>query len=158
MGINIVAVGKIKEDYMRAGIAEYVKRLGSFVPLSIVEVDEYRLKDKPSDKDILLGLEKEADGIMKAIKPQDYVVALAIEGKALGSEDVARNIEAIRATHGTLVFVIGSSYGLAETIKKRAQERWSLSNMTWPHQIVRFVWLEQLYRAFKIMNNEQYHK
>jgi len=158
MPITIIAIGKVKEAYLREGCAEYAKRLSGYTPITIVEADEYRIGDKPVVKEIETGMHKEAQAILKHIKPADYVIALAIEGKTYSSEDWATHLDILRANQGNIVFVLGGSYGLSPDIKKRADELLSIGPLTFPHQLARLVFLEQLYRAFKIIKGETYHK
>ena len=158
MPITLIAIGKVKEAYLREGCAEYAKRLSGYAPITIVEVDEYRLGDKPFAREIEMCLNKEAQAILKHVKPNDYVIALAIEGKTYSSEDWATHLDTLRASQGNIVFVLGGSHGLGLDIKKRADELLSMGPLTFPHQLARLVFLEQLYRAFKIIKGETYHK
>ena len=144
--IKIICLGKIKEDYLNKMIEDYQKRISKYHKLEIIE-----LKDTND-------LEEEATMIEKHISNQDYVIALDINGKNFSSESFAHNIEDIFNHYGTITFIIGSSYGLADRIKTKANMRLSFSNMTFPHGLFRGILLEQIYRAFKIMNNETYHK
>ena len=159
MKITVVCVGKLKEEYLRAAQAEYVKRLGAYVKLAIVEVAEEKAPEGLSDREIELLLTKEGARIEKALGEGVYAVALAIDGEGLSSEDFAGRWAGL-AVGGVshMAFVIGGSLGLSGHILKRCRMRLSLSDMTFPHQIARVLLLEQIYRAQKINNNEPYHK
>jgi len=147
MNINIVAVGKLKEDYLKGAQKEYSKRLSRFCRLKITEVDEEST------------LEKEADSIRKAVSSGSHVIALAIQGKKYDSVGFARFLEKLMVSgKSDITFVIGSSTGLHKTIIDEANSLLSLSDMTFPHQLARIILLEQIYRAFKIINHETYHK
>lgn len=157
--VQVVAVGKLKEAWMRDGCAEYVKRLGLWSRASVVEVDEYRLGENPSPAQVRACVEKEGERILGKIPKGARVVAMCIEGKTLSSEGLADYIARAAASGaGSLVFVIGGSYGLSDAVKDAASLRLSLSPMTFPHQLARVLLLEQLYRAFSINANAKYHK
>ena len=144
--IKIICLGKIKEDYLNKMIEEYKKRISKYHKIEIIE-----LKDTND-------LSSEKDDINKHINNQDYVIALDIDGENIDSVSFAKKIDNIFLTNGTIDFIIGSSYGLHEDIKKRANYRLSFSKMTFPHGLFRAILLEQIYRSFKILNNETYHK
>ncbi len=150
--IKIICVGKIKEKYLIDAINEYKKRLSKYTKLDIVEVSDI---DNPS-KDIIL--EKEKNLIEKYIDSKDFVITLEIEGNMLNSVELAKKIDNIFNTHSTITFIIGGSYGLHKTIKERSNYKLSFSKLTFPHQLFRVNLLEQIYRSFKINNNEAYHK
>lgn len=150
--IKILCVGKIKEQYWKDALAEYQKRLSKYTKLNIIEVADVEGNHIPT----VLTQEKEA--LMKHIEAKDYVVALVIEGKELSSLDFSHRIDSIFLSSSNLVFIIGGSYGLHQDIKDRANELLSFSKLTFPHQLFRVLLLEQLYRAYKIKNNESYHK
>ena len=158
--INLITVGKLKEKYWRDAAAEYSKRLGAFCKLEIVELNESRLSDNPSEKEIAAALENEA----KAMKGYTdikgaYNIAMCIEGKQLSSEELSRDIEqAAVGGSGNLVFIIGGSHGLTDEVKRRANFKLSMSKMTFPHQLARVMLLEQIYRAFMISSGGKYHK
>lgn len=157
--IKIVALGKLKESYLREACAEYQKRLQAFCKLQITELTPYRLPDDPSAAQICEALDKEADEIEKHIPSNAFVYAMCIEGASLTSERFAAQLEHAAVIGGaTVTFVIGSSYGLSDRIKQRAQTRLSLSAMTFPHQLSRVMLLEQIYRAFQIRSGGKYHK
>ena len=144
--IKIICLGKIKEDYLNKMIDDYKKRISKYHKLEIIE-----LKDTNN-------LEEERDNINKYIGNQDYVIALDIDGENIDSVSLSKKIDNIFLTNGTIDFIIGSSYGLHEDIKNRANYRLSFSKMTFPHGLFRAILLEQIYRSFKIQNNESYHK
>lgn len=159
MNITIVSVGKLKEKYLKMGIEEYTKRLGAYTKIDIVEVADEKAPESLSEADMEIVKKKEADRILAKIGADAHVVALAIEGKQMTSEELAANIESLM-TYGKskIVFVIGGSLGLHDDVIKRADELLSFSKMTFPHQLMKLVLVEQVYRAFRIMRNEPYHK
>ena len=159
MNIDVVAVGKIKEKYLNEGIREYTKRLSRYCSLNIMEVDDEKAPENLSDKDIEMIKAKEGEKLMSKIPSGAFVVALAIEGKQLSSEALSEKISDIMVEGNShIVFVIGGSLGLSSEILKRANLKLSFSKMTFPHQLMRMILLEQVYRAFRIMRNEPYHK
>lgn len=158
MNINIICVGKIKEKYFTAAIDEYSKRLSRFVKLNIIEVADEKIPDNASEKEMEQIKEKEGTKILSKLPSNSFVVTLCIEGKELASEDLAAKIADISMTSSNITFIIGGSLGLADTVKNKSQLRLSFGKMTLPHQLMRVVLLEQIYRAFKINNNESYHK
>ena len=159
MKITCVVVGKIKEKYFTDAIKEYSKRLSRYCKLEIVELADERTPDGASEAEELAIREKEGERIRKALKDDAYVIALAIEGKMLDSVELSKKIESLGIS-GTshIAFVIGGSLGLAPAVMKRADYALSFSRMTFPHQLMRVVLLEQLYRSYRIMKNEPYHK
>ena len=159
MEIKIITVGKIKEKYLNDGIAEYAKRLSRYCKLTFCQVPDEKTPDKASDALNEQIKNTEAERLMKHIREQDYVIALAIDGKMLDSVELSRKIESLGIS-GTshIAFVIGGSLGLAPAVMKRADYALSFSRMTFPHQLMRVVLLEQLYRSYRIMKNEPYHK
>ncbi len=157
MKINIITVGKIKEKYLKDAIDEYKKRLSKFCNLSIIEVNESVAKVE-NDANIKKSLEDEAQSIISKLK-NEYVIALDIEGKEYSTIEISEKIKEITLKGASEIsFIIGGSYGLDNSIKKRADLRLSFSRLTFPHQLFRVILLEQIYRAFKIINNEPYHK
>lgn len=158
LGIRIVCVGKLKEKYWDAACAEYLKRLGGYCSPSIIEVKESRLPANASEADERNVIEKEGKDILSRIDSGDYVIALAIKGKELSSEDIARRIADVSFNYSRVVFVIGGSLGLSDEVLKRADMQLSFGKITLPHQLARVVALEQIYRAFKINAGEAYHK
>ncbi|MCQ4896848.1 23S rRNA (pseudouridine(1915)-N(3))-methyltransferase RlmH [Anaerotruncus sp. DFI.9.16] len=159
IAVQVIAVGRLKEAWMRDGCAEYVKRLRLWSRASVVEVDEYRLGENPSPAQIRVCVEKEGERILEKIPKGARVVAMCIEGKTLSSEGLADYLALAAASGaGSLAFVIGGSHGLSDAVKDAASLRLSMSPMTFPHQLARVLLLEQLYRAFSINANAKYHK
>lgn len=150
--IKIITVGTIKEKYLRDAIDEYTKRLRKFTNLEIIELKDENLNEIEKNKT------KEAEKIKKHIDKKDYIITLEIEGKQLSSEDFSKKIENTLIESSNITFIIGGSYGLADEIKSLSNFKLSFSKMTFPHQLFRVILLEQIYRAYKIMNNENYHK
>ena len=150
--IKIICVGKIKEKYLRDAIEEYKKRLSKYTKLEIIEVNDI----DNSNIDIVLLKEKEL--IEKHIGIKDFVITLEIEGNMLNSVELAKKIDNIFNTNSTITFIIGGSLGLHQDIKNRSNYKLSFSKLTFPHQLFRVNLLEQIYRVFKINNNESYHK
>ena len=159
MQITVMCVGKLKESYLAMAEAEYKKRLQRYCKLQIVELADQKTPDAGQEKLIAQVLETEGDAILKRIRPGAYVVALCVEAPQLSSEEFSAAIDAL-ALEGKseLVFVIGGSLGLSEQVKARADLRLGFSKMTFPHQLMRVILLEQIYRAYKIRNHEAYHK
>ena len=159
MNVTILAVGKLKEKYWRDAIAEYSKRLKSYCNLQIIEIKESPLRANPSAADEEAVKIAEGADILNKIKPSDYVITLEIKGKGLSSEALAQKIEALAIDgKSSIVFVIGGSLGLSEEVSSRADFKLSFSAMTFPHQMMRVILLEQIYRSFKINRLEAYHK
>lgn len=159
MKITVLTVGKIKEKYLRDGIAEYAKRLGRYCKLEVIEVADEKTPDRASQAEELQIKNIEGERLRKYIKDGDYVIALAIDGKMLDSVELSEKIEKLGVQgESSLVFVIGGSLGLADEVLQRADFKLSFSKMTFPHQLMRMILLEQLYRAYRIMHGEPYHK
>ena len=159
MKIRIIAIGKIKEQYLKMGIDEYLKRLKAYATMEIVEVNDEPVNDNPSNSQIEMVKNKEGEKVLKLLKEGDYVINLDLNQKQYTSEEFAKFIEDKMVLGGSYItFVIGGSYGLSDTLKKRGNASISLSNMTFLHQMTRLILLEQIYRAFKINRNETYHK
>ena len=150
--IKIITVGKIKESFYRDAIEEYKKRLSKYTDLEIVEVED----EKTSDR--IVALRKEAERIEKHINSKDYIISLAIEGKELSSTELASKIDSIYNSYSNITFIIGGSCGISDDIKNKSNMLLSFSKMTFPHQLFRIILLEQIYRSYKINNNEEYHK
>ena len=159
MNIKIIGVGKLKEKYLKQGIAEYAKRLGKFCKFEIVEVPDEKAPEKLSAAEMEGVKEKEGERILAKIKDKEYVFALAIEGKERSSEEFAQEIAQL-TTYGRsdITFVIGGSLGLSTAVLKRAETKISFGRFTLPHQLMRLVLSEQIYRAFMINNGSPYHK
>lgn len=159
MKITILTVGKIKEKYFTAAIAEYAKRLSRYCKLEIIEVQDEKTPDKAPDAINWQIKEKEGERLLANIREDAYVIALAIQGKELSSEQLAQKIEQLTLNGKShIVFIIGGSLGLSDAVLKRADYQLSFSPMTFPHQLMRVILLEQIYRAFKINAGEPYHK
>ncbi len=158
MNINIISVGKIKEKYFTAAIEEYSKRLSRFVKLKISEVADEKIPENASKKEIEIVKEKEGNKILGKLDENSFIITLCIEGKELSSEEIAKKITDISMSSSNITFIIGGSLGLSDTVKNKSQFRLSFGKITLPHQLMRVVLLEQIYRAFKINNNESYHK
>ncbi len=158
MNINIICAGKIKEKYFSDAVNEYAKRLSRFVKLNIIEVADEKIPENASEKEMETVKNKEGERILSKLPPSSFTVSLCIEGKELSSVDLARKIADISMTSSSISFIIGGSLGLSDEVKARSQLRLSFGRMTLPHQLMRVVLAEQLYRAFKINNNESYHK
>ncbi|MFA9413881.1 MULTISPECIES: 23S rRNA (pseudouridine(1915)-N(3))-methyltransferase RlmH [Streptococcus] len=159
MNIKLISVGKLKEHYLKDGIAEYKKRLGRFAKVDLIEVADEKTPDRASFLENQQIMTKEAERILGKIGDRDFVVVLAIEGKQLSSEDFSQLIqEKMTAGYSTLTFVIGGSLGLSDAIKKRANVNLSFGHLTLPHQLMRLVLIEQIYRAFMIAEGSPYHK
>lgn len=159
MNISIISVGKLKEKYLKMGIEEYTKRLGSYAKIDLVEVTDEKAPENLSDADMEIVKKKEGERILAKIGADTYVIALAIEGKMKSSEQLAEDLQSLM-TYGRskIAFVIGGSLGLHEDVMKRSDEELSFSKMTLPHQLMKLVLIEQVYRAFRIIKNEPYHK
>lgn len=159
MEIKILTVGKIKEKYLNDGIAEYAKRLSRYCKLTFCQVTDEKTPDKASDALNQQIKEIEGERLIKHIREQDYVIALAIDGKMLDSVELSRLIERLGVEgKSSIVFVIGGSLGLSDKVLKRSDYKLSFSKMTFPHQLMQMILLEQVYRGYRIMNNEPYHK
>ena len=159
MKITIITVGKVKESYFRGAIEEYSKRLSKYCKLDIVEVSDEKTPDKASETEEDQIKAKEAERIMKHIREDAYVIALAIEGKQLDSVELANKMENLGIQGKSHIqFIIGGSLGLSDKVLQKADEKISFSAMTFPHQLMRVILSEQIYRGFRIINNEPYHK
>ena len=159
MNVTILAVGKLKEKYWRDAVAEYSKRLKSYCSLQITEIKESPLRANPSAADEEAVKIAEGADILSRIRSSDYVITLEIKGKVLSSEALAQKIEALAIDgKSSIIFVIGGSLGLSEEVSRRADFKLSFSAMTFPHQMMRVILLEQIYRSFKINRHEAYYK
>ena len=158
MNIDIIAVGKIKEKFFRDAIEEYSKRLSAFVKLNIIEVPDEKIPDNASDKIIENIKDAEGKKILSKLRQQSTVVAMCIEGKQYSSEDIADFLAQTANTSSAITFIIGGSLGISDEVKKRAQLNMSFGKITLPHQLMRVVLAEQIYRGYKIINNQSYHK
>ena len=156
--INVICVGKIKESFFRDAILEYSKRLSRFCNLTITELQDEKIPEKASEKIEQEIKEKEGQNIISHIKKDSYVIALDLTGKQYTSEGFSKKITQITNYSSHITFLIGGTLGMSKTLLSRANELISFSKMTFPHQLIRIFLLEQIYRAFKIANNETYHK
>lgn len=159
MFIQIIGVGKLKEKYLVQGIAEYAKRLTPYVKFQIIEVPDEKAPDTLSDAEVSIVKEREGERILAQIKGDAHVIALTLDGKLWSSEELAAELDRL-GTYGTshVVFLIGGSHGLADEVLRRAQQKLCFGRMTLPHQLMRLVLTEQIYRAVKINRGEPYHK
>ena len=159
MNITILCIGKLKEPYWTQAMAEYEKRLSRYCTFTVEELKEERLAENPSDADRLAVKEGEGRSILKRLKAGDYVIALEIQGRELSSEQFTEKLETLGLEgKSSVTFVIGGSLGLSQEVLTKADFRLSFSKMTFPHQLMRVILAEQIYRCFKIMRNESYHK
>lgn len=159
LGITVIAEGRLKEKYLKDACDEYKKRLSALCRLKITELEPAKISDNPSSAEIEKALQKEAKDILSKVPQGSKLVAMCIEGRQMPSEKLSRFFETTAVSGcGEITFVIGSSYGLDESIKKRAELKLSMSEMTFPHQLARVMLLEQVYRAFMISNSSKYHK
>lgn len=159
MNITLVTVGKLKEKYLKQAIDEYSKRLSRYCKLDIIELPDEKTPDNASEKEEAQIKEKEGRAILSKIKDNSYVIAMDLKGKQLTSEELSSFVERCGVTgNSNIVFVIGGSLGLSDEVIKRADYKLCFSTMTFPHQLFRVMLLEQVYRAFRIMKNEPYHK
>nr|WP_315363531.1 23S rRNA (pseudouridine(1915)-N(3))-methyltransferase RlmH [Cytobacillus firmus] len=159
MNISIITVGKLKEKYLKQGIDEYLKRLSPYAKLDIIEVPDEKAPEELSETEMRQVKQKEGERILAKIHPDAHVIALAIEGKMKSSEELADTLDKL-ATYGKskIAFVIGGSLGLSQEVLQRADDKLSFSKMTFPHQLMKLILLEQVYRAFRINRGEPYHK
>lgn len=159
MNISIITVGKLKEKYLKLGIDEYLKRLSAYAKIEIIEVPDEKAPEELSETEMLQVKKKEGERILAKINPNAYVIALAIEGKMKTSEELADSLDKL-ATYGKskVAFVIGGSLGLSKEVLQRADEKLSFSEMTFPHQLMKLILVEQVYRAYRIIRGEPYHK
>ncbi len=159
MRISLICVGKLKEKYLSAGVEEYAKRLGSYCTLEILELQDEKTPDKAGEALEEMIKKKEGERILKALKEDSYCIALAIEGIQLTSVELAEKMNNL-GINGTshISFVIGGSLGLSREVLNRADYKLSFSKLTFPHQLMRVILLEQVYRAYRIINNQPYHK
>lgn len=146
--IKIICIGKIKEKFYKEAIEEYKKRISKYTKLEIIELQDYNYNS----------LEKEKEEIKKHINKKDYIITLEIEGNEIDSKQLSKKIETIQNEYPNITFIIGGSYGLHNDIKKESNYKLSFSKLTFPHQLFRIILLEQIYRSYKIKNNESYHK
>ena len=159
LNLKIIAIGDLKEKYLRDACEEYKKRLGAWCRVEEIILKEERLPDNPTEAKIKAGLESEEKKILEKISNKAYVIAMCVEGKELSSPELARKIEEITVSgYGEIVLIIGSSFGMTERVKERANFRLSVSKLTFPHQLLRVILYEAAYRALSIINGTKYHK
>jgi len=159
VNISIITVGKLKEKYLKQGIEEYTKRLSSYSKIEIIEVPDEKAPEVLSEAEMIQVKDKEGERILAKVPADAHVIALAIEGKQKSSEELAETLDKL-ATYGKskVTFIIGGSLGLSSQVLKRADDKLSFSKMTFPHQLMRLILVEQVYRAFRINRGEPYHK
>ena len=150
--IKIIAVGKLKEEYLKEAVKEYEKRLSKYTKLEIIEVNDSKIDEEKK------ALEEEKTEILKHITGKEYIITLEINGKELSSVEFAKKIDETLVINSDITFIIGGSYGMHEDIRNKSNYSLSFSKMTFPHQLFRVFLLEQIFRSFKILNNEKYHK
>ena len=156
--INIICIGKIKENFFKDSIAEYSKRLSKYCKLNIIELPDERIPDKTNESIENEIKTKECNNIIKHLKKDSYVICLDLKGKELSSEELSKNIENISMQSSQITFIIGGSLGLTNELLNISNQNISFSKLTFPHQLIRIFLLEQLFRSFKIIYNETYHK
>ena len=158
LSLKIIATGDLKEGYLREAVCEYQKRLGAWCKIEEIILKEEKLPDNPSQAQIDKALECEEKRILEKISQKSYVIAMCVEGNQLSSEQLAEKLGNVMNTTGEICFVIGSSFGLSDKVKQRADMRLSVSKLTFPHQLMRVILLEAIYRAFNIQKGTKYHK
>lgn len=158
ISVTVITVGNLKEAYWRDAVAEYEKRLGAFCKTNIIQLKEYKLPDDPSPTEISTALTEEGKRILASIPQRAYRIALCVEGKQFSSEELAQKIDAAASDGASICLVIGSSHGIAPEVKAACDLRLSVSKLTFPHQMMRVLLLEVLYRSFSILRGTKYHK
>ena len=156
--VRFITVGNLKESYLREAAAEYRKRLSGMCRVEEIELKEVKLPEDPSESEIKKALSEEAKAILAAIPPRSFPVALCVEGKQMSSPDLSRKLESVTAECGILCFIIGSSHGLSPEVKAAAKMRLSVSELTFPHQLMRVILYEAVYRCYQIAKGSRYHK
>lgn len=156
--VTVITVGNLKESYWRDAVAEYEKRLCAFCKPNVIQLKEAKLPENPSEGEIRSALADEGQRILAAMPPRSFRIALCVEGKQFSSEELAAKLEGVLSENGNLCLVIGSSHGLSDEVKAACQLRLSVSKLTFPHQMMRVLLLEVLYRAFSIIKGTKYHK
>lgn len=159
MQINIIYVGNIKDKFLADAVAEYEKRLGAYCKVQNIELKESRVPENASDAEVAAAIAEEGKRILSVLPKKSYKIALAVEGKELSSPDFARQLEKAKdAGNAQITFIIGGAFGMAEEVKAACDFRLSVSKMTFTHRMMRFILLEQVYRAFNILSGGKYHK
>ena len=156
--VTVITVGNLKESYWRDAVSEYEKRLCAFCKPNVIQLKEAKLPENPSEGEIRTALADERQRILAAMPPRSFRIALCVEGKQFSSEELAAKLEGVLSENGNLCLVIGSSHGLSDEVKAACQLRLSVSKLTFPHQMMRVLLLEVLYRAFSIIKGTKYHK
>ncbi|SFE45174.1 23S rRNA (pseudouridine1915-N3)-methyltransferase [Peptostreptococcaceae bacterium pGA-8] len=159
MNITVICIGKLKEKYWADAIKEYMKRLSAYCKVQIIELKEFKVPERASAAEEQIGREREGEDILKSIKDNQFVITLEVWGKSLSSEEFAHKLQTLSLSgNSNIAIVIGGSTGIGENVRRRSDFQLSFSNMTFPHQMIRVILLEQIYRAFKISKGEPYHK
>ena len=158
LNVTIITVGNLKESYLREAAAEYEKRLGAFCRLDMIQLKETKLPEAPTEGQIAAALSAEGKQILASVPPRAYCIAMCVEGQQLSSEQLAQRLEDIGNTHGSVCLIIGSSYGIAPEVKAACDFRFSVSKLTFPHQLMRVLLLETVYRSLGINKGTKYHK
>ncbi len=158
IGVKFITLGTLKEAYLREAAAEYEKRLSAFCRVQTVQLKEERLPDSPSEGEIRQALEREAQKIIAEMPPRSYKIAMCVEGKQLSSEELGDKLGDISERYSDICFIIGSSHGLSESVKNACDMKLSVSRLTFPHQLMRVLLLEAVYRGFNILKGTKYHK
>lgn len=158
VNVKLITVGNLKESYLREAAAEYVKRLGGFCKFEEIQLKEERVSENPSENEIKNVLEKEADKILSELPTRALKIAMCVEGKQYSSEEFASQLDKGAEEAGSICFIIGSSYGLSDRVKSSCDIRMSVSKLTFPHQLMRVLLLEAIYRGFNISKGTKYHK
>ena len=158
LNVTVITVGTLKESYLREAAAEYEKRLGAFCKLDLIQLKETKLPESPTDAQIGAALSAEGKQILATIPSRAYRIAMCVEGKQQSSEELAKTLEEISSRHSEICFIIGSSFGLDDSVKSSAHLRLSVSKLTFPHQLMRVLLLEAVYRGFNIVKGTKYHK
>ena len=158
LNVTLIAVGTLKEDYLQKAFAEYEKRLRAFCRPEVIQIKECKLPESPSAGEIAAALEQEGNQILAAVPPRAYRIALCVEGRQLSSGELAEKLEKIGTEQGAVALIIGSSYGLSDTVKQACDFRLSVSKLTFPHQLMRVILAETLYRSLGILKGTKYHK
>lgn len=156
--IKIITVGTLKEDYLKSAVAEYEKRISGFCKIESVNLKEAKLPNDPSDGDIRRALSEEAKAILANMPDRSYKIAMCVEGRQFSSEELSQKIDTAFSSANEICFVIGSSHGLDDSVKNAADLRLSVSKLTFPHQLMRVVLLESIYRCLNIIKGTKYHK
>ncbi len=159
MNVHLIVLGKLKEKYMKDFSQEYEKRLSAYCKMTVTELEPVKLSDNPSQSEIQNALNKETQMIIAKIPKNSYVFSMCIEGKQMSSEELSQKLDDIALSgRNSVVFIIGSSFGLSDEIKRMSDFKFSMSKMTFPHKLARIMLTEQIYRGFSISNNGKYHK